>query len=182
MSYPTFTINAFTHHLLSVITLYISTHATLQKEAFNKKKAARKKWISGKCDSSCDPYSHANILLQLILSSLYLFYIFFYNVTHFYVNQCSIYEIHSLQAYDSNELHWNSHHIMNVIIPSEMEVAPHPQNCWYHTEHKLFKNAKKKENIPKRGLSERQTSGKHWPSRLRRSGCKIVLADLVWSR
>ena len=24
------------------------------------------------------------------------------------------------------------------IIPSEMEVAPHPQNCWYHTEHKTI--------------------------------------------
>ena len=24
------------------------------------------------------------------------------------------------------------------IIPSEMEVAPHPQNSWYHTEHKTF--------------------------------------------
>ena len=25
-----------------------------------------------------------------------------------------------------------------LIIPSEMEVAPHPQNCWYHTEHKTI--------------------------------------------
>ena len=25
-----------------------------------------------------------------------------------------------------------------TIIPSEMEVAPHPQNCWYHTEHKTI--------------------------------------------
>ena len=26
--------------------------------------------------------------------------------------------------------------VFNSIIPSEMEVAPHPQNSWYHTEHK----------------------------------------------
>ena len=68
------------------------------------------------------------------------------------------------------------------IIPSEMEVAPHTQNCWYHTKHKTIWNTRKIERIPKQGIIERRMSGKHWPSRLRRSGCNIILAKLVWSR
>ena len=62
-----------------------------------------------------------------------------------------------------------------LIIPSEMEVAPHPQK-------RLFRNTRDTEKILKQGIIERQTSGEPWPSRLRRSGCNIVLAKLVWHR